>query len=97
MVRPIGSTVTLTCMADLDPAIDVSVTVNIELSNPAGRTLTATAPPVSGFTYTTTAMITSFGRSDSGVYTCTANIESISPFLQASASHSRTVRVTTGM
>ena len=98
MVRPVGSTVTLTCTADLDPAIDVPVTINIELSDPAGSPLTTTAPSASGSNYTTAATISSFGRSDSGVYTCTAAV-SPSPsnsFLSNSSSLSETFRVTTG-
>ena len=94
MVHPIGSNVTLTCMAVLDPAIDVPVTVNIQLSDPAGSPLATTAPSVSGSNYTAAATISSFGRSDSGVYTCTVTV---SP----SASNSfvsllETFRVTTG-
>jgi hypothetical protein len=98
IVRPLGSTVTLTCVAYLDPAIDVPVTMNIQLSDPAGRTLTTTTPSVSGATFTTTATISSFGRSNSGVYTCTAAV-SPSPsnqFLSSSSSQSETLRVTTG-
>ena len=96
MVRPVGSTVTLTCMADLDPAIDVSVTVNIQLSDPAGRTLTTTTPSVSGSTYTTTATISSFGRDQSGEYTCTATVASSNSFLSNSSPQSRMLRVTVG-
>jgi hypothetical protein len=100
MVRPIGSTVTLTCMADLDPAVDDPglVTVNIQLSDPAGRTLTTTTPSVSGFSYSSMATMSSFGRNDSGVYTCSAAV-SPSPsnrFLSSSSSISVTLRVTTG-
>ena len=98
MVRPVGSTVTLTCMADLDPAVDVPVTVNIQLSDPAGRTLTTITPSVSGSTYTTTATISSFERSDSGLYTCSATVSPSPPnsFLSDSSSRSKTLRVTTG-
>ena len=98
MVRPVGSTVTLTCMADLDPAIDVPVTVNIELSDPAGNPLTATAPSVSGSTYSSMATISSFGRDQSGLYTCSATVSPLPPnsFLSGSSSQSQTLRVTTG-
>ena len=98
MVRPIGSTVTLTCMADLDPAVDVPVTVDIQLSDPAGRTLTTTTPSVSGSTYTSTAMVNSFGREQSGVYTCRATVASSPPnsFLFVSSPQSGTLRVTVG-
>ena len=99
MVRPIGSSVTLTCMADLDPAIGgVPVAVNIQLSDPAGSTLTATTPSVSGSTYSSMATISSFGRDQSGLYTCSATV-SPSPsnsFLSGSSSQSETLRVTTG-
>ena len=97
MVRPIGSTVTLTCMADLDPAIDVPVTVNIQLSDPAGSPLATTTQSVSGSTYSSMATISSFGRNQSGVYTCTAfvNPASSNRFL-SSSSQSVTLRVTTG-
>ena len=53
--------------------MDVPVTVNINLSDPAGRTLTTTTPAVSGSTHTTTAMISSFGRNQSGIYACKVN------------------------
>ena len=98
MVRPVGSTITLTCMADLDPAIDVPVTVNIQLRDPAGGTLTATTPSVSGSTYSSMATITSFGRDQSGVYTCSATVSPSpsNPFLSGSPSQSETLRVTTG-
>ena len=94
MVRPIGSTVTLTCIADLDPAIDDPMTVNIQLSDPAGSPLTATTPSVSGFTYSSMATISSFGRNQSGIYTCIAIVNPISSnrFLSSSSS----LRVTTG-
>ena len=98
MVRPVGSTVTLTCMADLDPAIDVPVTVNIELSDPAGSLLATTTPSVTGSTYSSMATITSFGRDQSGLYTCSATISPSPPnsFLSGSSSQSVTLRVTTG-
>ena len=98
MVRPIGSSVTLMCMADLDSAVDVPVTVNIQLRDPAERILTATTPSVSGSTYSSMATISSFGRTDSGVYTCTVTV-SPSPsnsFLSGGGSLSATLRVTTG-
>jgi hypothetical protein len=85
-------------MADLDPAIDVPVTVNIQLRDPAGRTLTTTSPSVSESSYTIAATISPFGRSDSGVYTCIATVRP-SPsnrFLSDSSTQSGTFRVTTG-
>ena len=98
MVRPIGSTVTLTCMADLDSAIDVSVTVNIRLSDPDGSPLTTTAPLVSGSTYTSVATVSSFGRDQSGEYTCLTTVVSSrsNSFLSSSSPQSGTLKVTTG-
>ena len=98
IVHPVGSSVTLTCMADLDPAIDVPVTVNIQLRDPAGRILTTTAPSVSGSAYSSMATISSFGRGQSGLYTCSATVSPSPPnsFLSDSSSRSETLRVTTG-
>ena len=93
MVRPIGSTVTLSCTADLDPAIALPVTVNIQLRDPARSPLATTAPSVSGSTYTTVATISSFGRRDSGLYNCSAVV---SPSFLSISSQSGTLRVTTG-
>ena len=98
MVRPIGSPVTLTCMADLNPAIDVPVTVNIQLRHPNGSLLPGTTPVMSqGSTYSRTATVPSFGREQSGNYTCTAAaVSSANSFLSNSGSQSGTLRVTTG-
>ena len=85
-------------MADLDPAIDVPVTVNIQLRDPAGNPLTTTTPLVSGPTYSSMATISSFGRDQSGVYTCSATVSPSSSnlFLSGSSLRSETLRVTTG-
>ena len=88
-IRPIGSAVLLTCTVELSLAVDVPVTVNIHLSDPAKSPLTTTTPSVSGSTYTTTATISSFGRERSGEYTCTVSIGS-------SRSWSTTKKVTVG-
>ena len=88
-IRPIGSAVSLTCIVELNLAVDIPVIVNIQLRDPAGRILTTTTPSVSGSTYTTTATISSFGRERSGEYTCRASIGS-------SRSWSATKKVTVG-
>ena len=88
-IRPIGSAVLLTCMVELNLAVDVPVTVNIQLRDSDGNPLTTTTPSVSGSTYTTTATISSFGREQSGEYTCTVSIGS-------SRSWSATKKVTVG-
>ena len=85
-------------MADLDPAIDVPVTVNIQLRDPAGSPLTTTTPSVSGSTYSSMATISSFGRDQSGLYTCSATVSPSPPnsFLSDSSLRPGTLRVTTG-
>ena len=96
-VRPVGvANVTMTCTVELSPVVDVPVTVNIQLSDPAGRTLTTTTPTVSGSSYTAIATVNSFGRDESGNYTCTANITSSSLFLTNSRSKSTMAHVTVG-
>ena len=97
-IRPVGSIVTLTCTVELSPAVDVPVTVNVQLSDPAGSPLTTTPPSVSGSTYITTTMISSFGREQSGVYTCAVNAATTSTtsFITGSKVGFGTARITIG-
>ena len=97
-IRPVGSDVNVTCTAVLSPAVDVPVTVDIQLSDPAGRTLTTTTPSISGSNYTTSAMVSSFGRNQSGNYTCTVNTSSTlaSSFIAGSKIKFETLRITAG-
>ena len=78
-IPPFGSVVILTCAVDLSPLVDVPVTVNTVLTTPDGFSDTSTAQPVMGSStnYYTTAMINSFGRSDSGLYNCGASLASM--------------------
>ena len=93
----VGSTVTLTCTVELSPAVDVPVTVNTVWTGPDGFMATNIAQPVMGSTttYTCTTMVSSFGRDQSGDYTCTATVSSTSSFLTNSMGSSST-RVTVG-
>lgn len=80
-VRPVGPGVTLICAVELSsgPEMDVSVTVNFQLSraDPAGSLLPVTTQSVNGSSHTSiTTTISSFGREHSGNYTCTATISS---------------------
>ena len=101
-IPPFGSDVILTCTALLTsgPGIDVPLNVTIEALrlNLAGSPLTTTAPSVSGSTYTATAMVSSFGRNDSGVYTCRATVSSVSinSYISDSNTTSHSITVTTG-
>ena len=95
-IRPIGSAVTLICTIVLSPAIDVPVTVNIILSDPAGSPLITTTPSVSGSNYTSTAIVNSFEREDSGFYMCRTSISSTFPFIRDSNPKSVASKVTVG-
>ena len=95
-IRPIGANVTLTCTVVLSPAVDVSVTVDVQLIDPAGSPLTTTPLSVSGSVYMTTSMISSFEREQSGSYTCTTVIRSSLLFLTNSWQHSASTIVTVG-
>ena len=98
-VRPIGANVTLTCTVELSPAVDVPVTVNTVWTGPTRLMSNNTAQPVMGSatmaTYTSTAIVRSFERDQSGNYTCTATVSSVSPFITTS-SLSGVTSVTTG-
>ena len=76
--------------------IDIPVTVNVQLTDPAGSPLTTTTPSMSGSTYTSTAMVSSFGRDQSGNYTCTATVNSSFLFFTDSRPQSAFVHVTVG-
>ena len=83
----IGSTImTLTCTVELNSVMDVPVTVNVQLSDPAsGSPLTTTPPSMSGSTYTFTAIAQIVSLAQSGTYMCTASLNSSSSFLVASS------------
>ena len=97
-IRPIGSDVTLTCTVELSSTVDVPVTVNTAWTGPAGFITTNTAQPVMGSitTYTSTAMVSSFGRDQSGNYICAVTANSTSIYITGHGSKSRTARVTVG-
>ena len=81
-IRPIGSAVTLTCTVELSPAVDIPVTVNTVWSGPAEFMTVNTAQPDMGSTttYTSIAMVNSFGRDQSGNYTCKVTVGTMSSY-----------------
>ena len=99
-IPPFGSDVTLTCAVELSPAVDIPVIVNTTLTNSAGFTTPSTAQPVMGSTtnYATIFTISSFRRSNSGLYTCGAHLASLptNAYIRDSSIVSHSVRVTTG-
>ena len=85
---------------ELSPAVDVSVAVNTALTTPDGFTRTSTAQPVMGSntSYTSTFLISSFGRTDSGIYVCGATVDlaSTNAYISGSSTAHHSFRVTTG-
>ena len=75
-IRPVGSNVILTCSVELSPLLDVPVTVTAQISGPSGVTITPLTNSVMESTgrYTSTGMISSFVRDQSGEYTCRATV-----------------------
>ena len=97
-VRPVGmASVTLTCTVVLDSSVDVPVTVNTVWTGPDNFNRNIMAQQMgSTTTYTSTAMVSSFGRDQSGVYICTATVSSTSSYIMNSMASSSTIRVTVG-
>ena len=98
-IPPFGSDVALTCAVELSPAVDVPVTVNTVVTTPSGFMRASTAQPVMGTStnYTSTFMISSFGRSDSGLYICSATASLPSnAYISDSSTATHSIRVTTG-
>ena len=95
-IRPIGSNITLSCIVELSPAVDVPVTVNFQLSNPNDSLLIITDSSEYDSTYVAMAMVTSFNRDVSGNYTCSAYISSSFLFISNSRSKIALTYVTVG-
>ena len=95
-IRPVGLAVTVTCTVELSSMVDIPVTVITEWTGPAGFMTTNTAQPVS-VGYTSTVIISPFGRNNSGIYTCRATVSSTSlnQFVRDSVKSS-SARVTVG-
>ena len=99
-IRPVASDVTLVGTMELSTLvdIDVPVTVTTMLTGPAGFTINNDAAQLAtGSTsiYTSTTTVRSFGRDESGIYTCLATVSSVSSFLRDSMA-SISTRVTVG-
>ena len=82
---------------ELSSAIDIPVTVNMIWTGPNGFMTTQTVKGIVETTnFSATTMIFSFGKTQSGNYTCTASINSTALFLKTSQSVATTLMVTTG-
>ena len=95
-IHPIGSDVLLTCTVQLSSLIDVPVNLNIQLMDPKGVSLNATTTFESVSNSTSTATVRSFGRDNSGNYTCAVSANSTSTFVRKSVSEARPTRITVG-
>lgn len=104
-IRPVGSSVNVTCTAHVDlssrPEIDISLTVDIQLTGSTRRPFTNTSFGVlqPGYAYanTSSAIISLFGRNDSGLYTCTVTISSRVPNVFLTAHNTpHSIQITTG-
>ena len=98
-IKDVGSAITITCTVELSPAVDIPVTVTTEWTGPDLLMTTTAAQLVVGSTttYASRVMINSFGRDESGLYSCRATVSSASlnPFLRDSLTTS-SARVTVG-
>ena len=97
-VQPVGAAVYLTCVVELSPSVNVSMTVNTVWTGPDNFSRNIMAQQMgSTTTYTSTAMVSSFGRNQSGIYTCTAAVSPISfRFILTSDSQIEMSRITVG-
>ena len=101
-LRLIGSAVNLTCTihVELNPAVDIPVTVNIEWYSLERRTvINSVSQPVTGgvATYSSTDMINSFERNQSDFYICSTSLSStVTNAYIISRWRSDTIEVTTG-
>ena len=95
-IRPIDSSVNLTCTADLGSAIDISVDVNFEWTGPDGFSRRYSQTLQGPSNATDIATVNSLGRDESGNYTCSVLLNSTSSFINNSNEESTSVRVTVG-
>ena len=98
-IQPIGNSITLNCVVELStlPQIDMEVSVRIQLYDPSGHSLSSSPPTESTSTFTSRAIVNSFGRAESGIYTCRANVSAVPPNRYVNdAVMTGTTRVTVG-
>ena len=92
--------VNLTCIVHITDAVDISVTLTTIWIGPDEFITISTSQPIleNSTTYTSRAVISSFGRNESGNYTCTAGLSSVSTnlYLTNSSTTTSSIQVTTG-
>ena len=102
-IEIIGSHVTLTCTVELGPVVMESEVLLLMVDAQLSRDetmfdLTLTNSDMTSTTFIYTTQVESFGRNDSGNYTCTATVrpQSTATYLTGNETVSDIVRVTTG-
>ena len=92
-ISPIGSHIILVCTVELSPAVDIPVTVSTVWTGPNGEFFHSDPEAImeNHTVYTSTVTISSFGREQSGNYTCTASVNSSTLFVDDSNSTSNTM------
>ena len=96
-VQPVGTIVTLNCNVELDRSVNVSVTVDTVWTGPDNFNWNIMAQQMRNTTtYTSRVTVISFGRDQSGDYTCTATVSSASSFIINPTPESTTSRITVG-
>ena len=100
-IRPIASDMFLECNVEYSTlCFNFPITLNVMWTGPNSNAPIATNQTLlnAGIRNTSvTIMVYSFGRQDSGNYSCRAFLSSTSMFLNTSQSLSSTIVVTTGM
>ena len=96
-IWPIPSDVILMCIVKFSPAVDIPVTVHTVWTGPTEATVLSNDTIIMHnlTVYISTTVISSFGRSQSGNYSCTATVN-ISAFVLNVGSLSTITKVTTG-
>ena len=89
-----GSNVTVTCAVEFNQHVDVGLTVNIVLTGPVNISPTSVLME-STTRYTSSLVVSSFGREQSGVYECKATATS-DTLITSSMEISRMERITVG-
>lgn len=94
-----GTDVTLTCTVEIGQGMSQSdlslLTVDVQLSR-NGTMLALTGPMVISTNFSYTIQLDSFGRRDSGNYTCTVSLQQPSTYLTGMGIHSAVAKVVTG-
>jgi hypothetical protein len=85
-IRSVGARVRLNCSYDTASSLpseyaDVDIIVRFSMTDVTGRRLSTTAPMMSGSVYSSSAVINSFQRDQSGVYNCRVDVSTRSSFI----------------